>query len=74
MPLTSEQEGAIRAWGSVFPDGTATTSVFRQMAKYALAQVTEGERAGAAGIVLFMLLKRTEAGAPIPQKGKDKRG
>ena len=59
MALTSEQEARAMAWAKVFEDGPAVTAVLDDMQQYARQFPDPLERAGATGMILYILLQRS---------------
>lgn len=58
--LTADQEARASAWAKVFEDGAATTAVLDDMQQYARSFADPLERAGATGLILYILLKRSQ--------------
>ena len=65
--LTPDQVARAQAWASVFQDGAATTAVLDDMQQYARQFADPLERAGATGMILYILLQRSKLRR---QKGK----
>lgn len=59
-PLTPAQTGRATAWATVFADGQATTVVLDDMVSYARQLPDPLERAGATGLILYLLMRRSE--------------
>ena len=59
MALTAEQEARAHAWAQVFQDGMATNVVLDDMQQYARQFPDALERAGATGMILYILLQRS---------------
>ena len=56
--LTPTQEAHAQAWQTVFSDGAATTAVLDDMTVFANG-LPESQQAGAAKLLLWILLKRS---------------
>lgn len=57
--LTADQEARAQAWAKVFEDGPATTAVLDDMTVF-VNGIPETQQAGAARLLLFILLKRSQ--------------